>query len=151
MKKIAISDLKLLEILNRVPFFKDFSSNERNSFFAQSLTFMQCRANRTIIKQGDKETNFYIILSGHASVYLNNAKQEVAYLSPGYFIGEGAFVNNVPRSATVIAQSDVLLICLDQPTLHRLPASIREKIKDQIIEGLAQRLSDMNHRFLHEH
>jgi CRP-like cAMP-binding protein len=150
LKKIDVSDLKVLEILNRVPFFKDFTVSERKAFFASSLTFMQCRANRTIIKKGDKETNFYIILSGHATVSVNNL-ETVALLEPGYFIGEGAFVINRPRSATVLAESDVLLLCLNQKALRRFPASIREKIKDQIIEGMAMRLSDMNHRFLHKH
>jgi CRP-like cAMP-binding protein len=151
VKKIDISDLKLLEILNRVPFFKDFTVSERKAFFASSLTFMQCKENRNIIKKGDKETNFYIILSGHASVSLNNNLEEVALLDAGYFIGEGAFVMNRPRTATVLAKTDVLLLCLDQKSLRRFPASIREKIKDQIIEGMAMRLSDMNHRFLHSH
>lgn len=151
MKKIDISDLKLLEILNRIPFFKEFTVSERKAFFTSSLSFMQCNENRLIIKKGDKETNFYIILSGHASVSLNVNLEEVALLEAGYFIGEGAFVMNRPRSATVIAKSDVLLLRLDQKSLLRFPASIREKIKDQIIEGMAMRLSDMNHRVLHTH
>ena len=151
MKKIDVSELKLLEILNRIPFFRSFSVSERETFFASSLAFLKCEAERNIIKQGDKETNFYIILSGNARVILKNNKDEVALLGPGYFIGEGAFVNNKPRTATVIAKTDVLLVRLDQSSLRRFPVSIREKIKDQIIEGMAMRLSDMNDRFLHAH
>ncbi len=148
MKIIDVSDLKLLEILNRIPFFKSFTVSERKAFFANSLTFMKCKASRNIIKKDDKETNFYIILSGNASVSLNNISEEVAQLGPGYFIGEGAFVMNRPRSATVVASTDVLLVRLDQNALRRFPASIREKIKDQIIEGMAMRLSDMNQRLI---
>jgi len=148
MKKVDVSDLKLLEILNRIPFFKKFSVSERKSFFSQSLSFLKCTANRNIIRQGDKETNFYIILSGTASVMIRDEQQEVATLGPSYFIGEGAFIMNRPRTATVIAKSDVLLVRLDQASLRRFPASVREKIKDQIIEGMAMRLADMNTRLL---
>jgi len=148
MKQIEVSDLKLLEILTRVPFFKNFSANERNAFFASSLKFFLCKQGKAIINRGDKETNFYIILSGEAGVIANQAQGEVAVLKAGYFIGEGAFINNRPRSASVVAKSDVMLICLNQDSLMRFPASIREKIKDQIIEGLAMRLSDMNQKYL---
>ena len=39
---------------------------------------------------------------------------------------------------------------LDQNALRRFPAIIREEIKDQIIAGMAMRLSDMNERFLNK-
>ena len=148
MKKIEISDLKLLEILNRIPFFKGFTVNERKAFFTNSLNFLLCHKNKFIINTGDKETNFYIILSGEASVWINQNKHEVVTLKPGYFIGEGAFINNRPRSASVMAKTDTMLVCLDQESLRRFPASVREKIKDQIIEGMALRLTDMNQRYL---
>ncbi len=148
MKQIAVSDLKLKEILTRIPFFSLFSANERAAFFAQSLKFYLCKKDKYIINSGDKETNFYIILSGQASVRVKQDQQEVAILSAGYFIGEGAFVNSRPRSASIIAKTDVMLICLDQESLMRFPASIREKIKDQIIEGMALRLADMNLKYI---
>lgn len=148
MKKVDVSDLKLLEILNRVPFFKSFTVSERRSFFSQSISFLKCRAERPIIKKGDKETNFYIILSGQADVFIKESEPAVAKLGPGYFIGEGAFIINRPRTATIIASTDVLLVSLDQASLRRFPASVREKIKDQIIEGMAMRLTDMNDKIL---
>jgi len=150
MKTIQISDLKLLELLTRIPFFKRFTVNERKAFFASSLSFLLCKSDRFIIRHGEKETNFYIILSGTASVLINHDKDEVATLKAGYFIGEGAFVINRPRTASVIARTDVMLVSLDQQSLRRFPASIREAIKDQIIEGMALRLTDMNNKFIQE-
>ena len=146
MKTIAISDLKLLEILNRIPFFKQFTVSERKAFFAASLSFLQCRDGENIISEGDENPLFYILLSGIAHVYVNFSQDRVATLKAGYFIGESAFVMNRPHSATVKADGECYVVRMDQQTLRRLPASVREKLKDQIINGMALRLSDMNMR-----
>ena len=148
MKKVDVSDLKLLEILNRIPFFKSFTLNERSAFLTQALSFQKCKAGKKIIKKGDQETNFYIILSGYANVIVNDNQPAVAKLGPGYFIGEGAFIMNRPRTASIVAETDVLVVSLNQESLRRFPASIRERIKDQIIEGMAMRLADMNDKIL---
>lgn len=148
MKPIEVNDLKLLEILNRVPFFKKFSPSERASFLASAIQFLKCPAGRYIIRKGERETSFYIILAGEASVVAQKDLPPVGVLKPGYFIGEGAFINNNPRSASVVAETPMVLIRLDQESLLRFPSSIREKIKDQIIEGMANRIADMNAKYL---
>lgn len=148
MKQVNISDLKLLEILNRVPFFNKFTVDERKTFLASSLSFLCCRAGENIIKEGDSQTDFFIMLSGTASVLVNFAQDEVAVVKAGYFFGEWAFIMNKPHSATIKAQSEVFVLRLNQITLRRFPASVREKIKDQIINGMAMRLSDMNDKFI---
>jgi CRP-like cAMP-binding protein len=148
LKPIKVSDLKLTEILNRIPFFKKFSVTERKAFFTRNLDFLRCREGEVIIKEGDKQDGFYIILSGRGGVYLNHGKDRVAEVIGGYFIGEGAFINNQPHSATVIADIETYVLRLDRETLVRFPASIREMVKDQIIYGMAMRLRDMNVRSL---
>lgn len=148
MKQIQISDFKLAEILNRVPFFKKFSIAERKAFFASNMTFVRCRGGDYILTQGDKETDFYIVLSGKGCVLVNNGQDKVAEVKAGYFLGEGAFINSQPHSASVKAEVETYLLKLDQRALMRFPASIREKVKDQIISGMAMRLGDMNERSL---
>jgi CRP/FNR family cyclic AMP-dependent transcriptional regulator len=146
LKRIPIIDLKLLEILNRIPFFNKFTVNEREVFLAGSLTFLHCRANENIIKEGDSSTDFYIMLVGSADVLVNFSQDKVAEVKAGYFLGEGAFIMNRPHSATIKATSEVFVLRLDQSTLRRFPASVREKVKDQIIDGMAVRLADMNEK-----
>lgn len=148
MKHIQVSDLKLTEILNRIPFFTKFSVEERKAFFTRNLEFLRCRPGELIIKEGEAQNGFFIVLSGRASVYLNNGLDKVAEVQGGYFIGEGAFINNSPHSASIKADIETYVLRLDRESLNRFPASIREKVKDQIIAGMAMRLRDMNIRWL---
>ena len=148
MKQIKISELKVTEFLNRIPFFKKFSVEERKAFFTRNLEFIQCRADEVILKEGDPQNGFFIVLSGRASVYLNEGNDKVGEVVGGYFLGEGAFVNNQPHTATIKTDVETYLLRLDKDTLTRFPSSIREKVKDQIIFGMAMRLRDMNLRSL---
>jgi CRP/FNR family cyclic AMP-dependent transcriptional regulator len=148
MKQIKISDLKLLEVLNRVPFFQQFTVNERKVFFASNLTFLQCLQDEDIIKQGEDPSGFYFILSGSATVSINFKRDDVATVKAGYFIGEGAFVMNRPHTATVTSNGETFVVRMNHDILRSFPVSVREKLKDQIINGMAMRLSDMNRQLL---
>lgn len=65
-----------------------------------------------IIQLGALDKEMYIILSGQVQV-VDGENRHLAYLSRGDVVGEVACVNDVPRTATVLACSDeVYAICL---------------------------------------
>lgn len=71
MKQYQISDSKkVLEILNRVKFFNSFTSQEKKTL----AQFYQCVASYGkgdfVIKEGDHDEVFYILLLGEVSVTL---------------------------------------------------------------------------------
>ncbi len=59
----------------------------------------------TIIRQGERGTGLYLILSGTAEV--RRFGQTVTVLSAGQFFGEAALLVDQPRTADVLATSDV--------------------------------------------
>jgi MFS family permease len=69
-------------------------------------------AGETVFSQGDAGDRFYLIESGEASVVRDGT--EVARLEPGGYFGEIALVQDVPRTATVRAVSDLALLALDR-------------------------------------
>ena len=69
-------------------------------------------AGETVFSQGDTGDRFYLIESGEASVVRDGT--EVARLEPGGYFGEIALVQDVPRTATVRAISDLSLLALDR-------------------------------------
>lgn len=136
---------KLLELLNMIPFFKDFSSYEKKRVAGNDTAFKPYRAGAKIIKEGDKDTSFFIILSGTVSVVKGGAT--IINLGSGEFFGEMAFLTNEARGTSVIAVDDaVIALQVDQDLMKRLSAEIREKIKDQIITKLIERLNKTTER-----
>lgn len=137
MKKVTtMSRGKMLIILNKVPFFKDFTPFERERVVDNEATFFVAEADEFIIEQGTLDTAFYILLSGAADVRIGDSEESVALIKPGDFFGEIAFLRNTPRTSHVVARELSIMLRVDRRLLGALSAEIREKIKDKIIDKL---------------
>ncbi|MEO5341109.1 MAG: cyclic nucleotide-binding domain-containing protein [Magnetococcus sp. MYC-9] len=141
----AITADRLLEMIDRIPFFQDFSSYEKKRVVGNNTAFQSYRAGAKIVKEGDTDTSFFIILAGTVSVVKQGAT--IINLGMGEFFGEMAFLTNEPRGTSVVAMDDaVVALQVDQELMKRLSAEIREKIKDQIITKLIERLNKTTER-----
>lgn len=137
-----MNKIKLMEILPRIPLFKDLSPAEREVVLKMAKNIKRIKAENTFIKEGAHEPFFYIILAGKANVF--HKGKLIGVLVPGQFIGEVGFICKEPRSATVTAQNDMAVMLIRTEEFRKLPTRIRESIKDKIISGLVDRVTGMN-------
>lgn len=145
MKRITtLGRGRILIILNKVPFFKDFTSFEKEKIVDTQAAFFVAQEDEYIIEQGTLDTAFYILLSGTARVVLDGVDNSLATVEPGDFFGEIAFIQNTPRTTNVIANEVCILLKVDRRLLGALNAEIREKFKDQIIIKLATMVTAKN-------
>lgn len=135
---------KILIILNKVPFFKDFTPAERERVLDNDAAFFVANENEYIIEQDTLDTAFYILLSGSARVTLEGVDDALAVVGPGDFFGEIAFIQNTPRTSNVIANEVCILMKVDRRLLGALNAEVREKFKDQVIMKLAAMVTAKN-------
>lgn len=142
MKQLAhLSRAQCLLLLNRIPFFKEFTPKEREHIIDQKTSFISAQASEFIIEEGTLDTAFYILLTGSAKV-TPNVGETLSHLGPGDFFGEFSFLENSPRSSNVIATDASIMLKVDRRLLGALSAEIREKIKDQIIHKLVTIISN---------
>ncbi|HEV2582542.1 MAG TPA: cyclic nucleotide-binding domain-containing protein [Ktedonobacteraceae bacterium] len=70
----------------------------------------------TIIKQDTSGTGLYIITSGHGKIVKEHgpdrAEEELGTFGPGSVIGEMALLDDLPRSANVVATEPVVALVL---------------------------------------
>ncbi|MBF0446442.1 MAG: cyclic nucleotide-binding domain-containing protein [Magnetococcales bacterium] len=137
-------DDQLIKMLEDVPFFKKFTTYEKKRIAGHDSSFEKYPAGKTIIKDGTHDTAFFILIKGEVSV--EKKKAPIAALAAGEFFGEMAFLTNAKRNTDIIAQSPCVVIKVNHDLLERLSAEIREKIKDQIIEKLVERLNKTTER-----
>src|SRR6202050_5987663 len=71
---------------------------------------------RLLCEQGTIGREFFLIVSGQASVKRNNRK--IATLGPGQYFGELALLDRRPRSATVVSETDMDMLVLGQRTFN---------------------------------
>ena len=132
----------LLDILSKITLFKDLDDRELKVILNMPKVYEVFAPGETIVKEGDLEACFYILLSGRASVIMKG--QVLVQVGPPQFIGEVGFICKEARIATVVADEDVKAMRLDATNFARLPSMIREAIKDKIIAGLVSRLLRVN-------
>ncbi len=78
----------------------------------QSLDEITAEAGEILCEEGTTGHEFFLIVSGTAAVRRKGRK--IATLGPGQYFGELALLDRQPRSATVVAETDMALLVLEQ-------------------------------------
>jgi len=94
-------------------------------------------AGETVITQGERGGDAFVILSGRAAVVRDG--REIARLGPGQFFGEVAMLDGRPRTADVVAQSPLRAIALSRDTVKRALRS-EPDLAWRVLEVLAGRI-----------
>lgn len=107
----SVSSGELAALLGAVPLLSHLTADqiEKLVFTGSEKTF---EVGETIVQQGEKGSGLYLLLRGTADV--RRSGQTVATLSPGQFFGEAALLVEEPRTADVLATSDVRCFVVDR-------------------------------------
>lgn len=97
-------------------------------------------SNSHIIREGEEDHSFYIILSGVVTVEKNG--QQIDSLQEGNCFGEMGYLTKAKRSASVIAKSDVSLIQVNASTLDRAAEETQLRFLKIFVKTLIGRLAD---------
>jgi MFS family permease len=100
-----------IELVRGVPIFAPLPEAIVEQLAAK-LIRVNVTGGRDVFRQGDRGDRFYVIAEGTAEVVMDEAA--VGTHGPGGYFGEIALVRDVPRTATVRAQSDLELYALER-------------------------------------
>ncbi len=92
----------------------------------------------TIIKEGEVDHAFYIILSGVVSI--EKKQQQLDTLNEGDCFGEMGFLSSTERTATATAKTDVSLIRINQSTLDRADEGTQLRFLKVFVATVVERL-----------
>lgn len=106
-----------VEVLSEVPFFEGFGVQDLQRVVELSDE-VALSAGSVVVDQGDPGTDCYVIVDGTASVYVRG--DHVASSGPGSMVGEMALVDHRPRSATVVADTDLDMLRFDSNAFRKL-------------------------------
>lgn len=110
------------DFLKRVYFFKGLDDREIG-LIAATCAEEEFAPGEMLFAEGATADRFYIIIEGRVEVWKNyyDPKPDLLALhGPGHFFGEMALVDELPRSATVVAKDRVRVLHLARADFRRL-------------------------------
>ncbi|NKB37181.1 MAG: protein kinase [Gammaproteobacteria bacterium] len=139
LEKIETEDSlrEKFDTLNRLGFFKGFNDAEIWGLVRAS-NWQNYTPGESIIKEGEIDNSFYIILSGVVNIEKDG--QHVDTLQQGCCFGEMGFIANTERTASVLAKTDVSLIKVNASTLDRADESTQLRFLKVFVETVTERL-----------
>ncbi len=111
-----------LDFLHQVAIFKEITEPH---LVALALRFREQRLRKgeVLFREGDPGQELFVIREGSVVIskpVLGRVEQVLARLGPGDFFGEMSLFDRAPRSASVQAETETLLLCLDRENLLQL-------------------------------
>ena len=132
--------------LRAVPLFGSLSDANLTSL-ASSVRKRRARLGDVLCREGDRGEEMYVILSGAVTLYkqADGRPTELTRLESGAHFGEMALIGDAPRSATIVAATDVDFLAIDRDTLMNV-ISDYPSVALQILRGYNERLAETTER-----
>jgi eukaryotic-like serine/threonine-protein kinase len=130
-------------MLRRLKFFHDFSHAEILEVMRASQ-WQDYTSGEEIVKEGDMDDRFYIIVSGHCAVERN--QQRVGLLATGECFGETSYVQGAKRSATIRAADRVTTLKVSSTLLEQVSAACQLRFNRVFLRTLIGRLQNNDSR-----
>ncbi|MBW2410199.1 MAG: cyclic nucleotide-binding domain-containing protein [Deltaproteobacteria bacterium] len=113
--------IDVADALSRVSIFSHLKQEDLQRITKKSR-FCSFKAGEIVIAEGERDRRLFILISGKVNIFKSyGTKKEklVRTLVPPSYFGEIALLDDLARSATVVAPSNVDAICLDHLDLHQ--------------------------------
>ena len=126
------------EIVAGVDLFATLTADQRAQIAAATVsrTFGDAEA---IVRQGEPGESMYLVCSGRVAVVLEPDRREVATIEPGGYFGEMSLLTGEPRSATVVARGEAVVLELDAALFRRLAVESPQAIEQVGIAAVSRR------------
>ena len=125
-------------LVHSIPFFNDFNGDQVKELISAGSVIKVGRG-KVIVTEGEIDDTFFIILSGRAKVI----KQAVtiAHINIGQCFGEMSFIGGQARTASVIAETECILIKIGATLLDKSSPAIQLLFYKNFAKTLVSRLS----------
>ena len=91
------------------------------------------------MRQGQPGESMFVVGSGRAVVVLEPDRREVATIEPGGYFGEMSLLTGEPRTATVVARGDTLVVEIDADLFRRLGAVSPQAVEQIGVAAVTRR------------
>jgi len=119
-----------IDLLKKVPLFSNLSQRHLGEI-AKHADQVQVERERVLAHEGKKGWEFIFVVDGRARVEKDG--KFIRQLSGGDFFGEISLIDGEPRTATVIAETDMTLLIVHKTSFDHLIDTIPGLQKKMVV------------------
>lgn len=140
-----IENIERRDMLKELTFFKEFSTDQIEEVM-YAATWQQFHKGDAIIKEGELDSAFYIIVSGSALV--SKAGTTIGWINKGDCFGEVGFVTKKERTATIYSIDELTLMKVNATLMEQVTEGCQLRYYKAFTEALVRRLSEQNYQII---
>jgi small-conductance mechanosensitive channel/CRP-like cAMP-binding protein len=133
-------------LLQELDLFAPFTEAERSAIASNARERYFGRGEH-VIAEGDQGHTFFVVTKGLLGVHVGQSQTEVARLARGNYFGEMSLLTGEPRTATVTAHEDSVLLELDREAFARHFVD-HPGLAQQLSEVLARRRTELQEKIV---
>jgi CRP-like cAMP-binding protein len=133
----GIDDEERFAVLRRLRFFHDFSHVEIREVM-RSGCWMECQPGEPVLRPGDIDDRFYVVVSGKVRVLRNG--EIIGRIETGGCFGEAAFAEGSRRDAVIEAEGNVTLLKVTATLLEQASVPCQLRFNKVFLRELVERL-----------
>lgn len=151
-KKKIIGELAKIDVLSQLP-------PQKMALLVQKIERRDFRKDTVIFKQGEESLDMFFLASGEVSVNVHQADgrvEEIASLGAGNTFGEIGVLGDFPRTADVVAKTNVVTYKISKDDVHDVFGKLPElkerlsKLSNERVDALDKESHQINRKWQEE-
>jgi serine/threonine protein kinase len=127
-----------VDFVNHAAFFRNFTKEQIKEMLT-AVSILKFTKGEVIVAEGDIDDTFYIILDGSVKIRKND--KDIASIVAGECFGEMAYISGQARTATVLAETDCILIKISSTLMDKSSNEIQLIFYKNFAKTLVHRFS----------
>ena len=131
-------------LLRSTAIFRELSNDQLAEVWSRAKVH-NLRRGDVLVRQNAPADCVYVVVSGRFEVWIEGKNSHVTEIGVGEPIGEIGFFSGAPRTATIIAARDSVVLELDRASFDSVARQVPE-LYQPLLRALARRLAESSTR-----
>ena len=128
-------------------FFSEFQDADLWELI-NAAEWLRLKLGQDIVEEGQSDTSFYVLVVGEVAVVKSG--REIVRLYPGDCFGEMGLISRRPRTADIVAVTDITVMRLRDSVIDRTSINCQLRFQRQFLLALIERLEHATERIAAE-
>jgi CRP-like cAMP-binding protein len=135
------------DLVRATAIFRELSDEQLTAIWSRAKVLSLIRG-AVLVRQNTLSDSVFVVVSGRFEVWVEGQDQPINEIGVGEPIGEIGFFSGAPRTATIVAARDSVVLELDRPSFNTVAREV-PAIYQTLLSALARRVAGNSARVDH--